>query len=106
MKDTLWPSGSTRTGVFGFSESHCSPVSMSTADSTMTSTSVRDCEELAVTTGAICSRVHLGGYGDCRVEWFLVPHQAQSGIALLLQSCGYVSSGPSYCCSWCCATYP
>lgn len=35
-------------------DSHDRPVSMSEADMMITTTSARDCEELASTTGAIC----------------------------------------------------
>lgn len=41
--------------VLGLRASHCRPVSNSTAESRMTNTSARDWDELASTTGAICS---------------------------------------------------
>lgn len=52
-RDTSCPSSSTCGGSLGLSDSHCRPVSTSTADMTMTSTSARDWEEPAETTGAI-----------------------------------------------------
>ncbi len=46
--------GRTATSGLGRSDSHCSPVNTSTADRPMTTTSARDCDELASATGATC----------------------------------------------------
>jgi hypothetical protein len=64
--------GRTATSGLGRSDSHCSPVSTSTADRPMTTTSARDCDELASATGATCRAKTLKStrlHGPCALAY-------------------------------------
>ena len=69
--------------VLGLSASHWRPVSSSTAESMITSTSALDWDELASTTGAICSKACCWGLcHEC-----MTPEQQQRNNQILYTAC-------------------
>lgn len=92
----------TASGSLGLSASHCSPVSSSTADKRMPSTSARDWLLLASTTGAICKPQPRGSSGGgtsieggvlcCAAGWLQPVDDAKRYVA------STASTAPARCC--------